>query len=98
MSKQLFDLGLLTTIDRQALAGYCVTYSRHVAAEKIIAKEGLVINGPRGKQKHPAVLISQDALKLMKSYLIEFGMTPSSRTRIKVGRQDKDNEAAEFFG
>ena len=35
-------------------------------------------------KRNPAVLISQDALKLMRSFLTEFGLTPSSRSRVHI--------------
>lgn len=45
--------------------------------------QGLPILGKKYK-KNPAVGISFEAMKTMKSYLIEFGMTPASRGKLHV--------------
>jgi P27 family predicted phage terminase small subunit len=44
-------------------------------------------------KKNPAVTVSETATKIMKAFLVEFGMTPSSRSRIhggKPGGEEKD--------
>ena len=43
VSRELYMLGLLSSIDRSALAGYCQAYSRWVDAEEGIRKTGLVV-------------------------------------------------------
>ena len=91
---ELRALGVLSTIDRAALAAYCHAYARWFQAETEILELGIVVREPilvagvetgyvRYK-KNPAVTISEGAMKLMKSFLIEFGMTPSSRSRLIV--------------
>jgi P27 family predicted phage terminase small subunit len=40
-------------------------------------------------KKNPAISTSNEAMKMMKSFLIEFGMTPAARTRLRV---EKPNE------
>ena len=48
---------------------------------------------------HPAVGALQDADRRIKSWLIEFGQTPSARSRIKVEGYEPDEHgvAAKFF-
>jgi P27 family predicted phage terminase small subunit len=85
LSKELFKLGLLSEIDRTALAAYCQVYGRWVQAEKEIEKTGwFAVSEKGGLYQTPAVSIANKCLDQMKSYLVEFGMTPSSRTRIKA--------------
>src|SRR5580704_4521684 len=48
ISKELVTIGLLTSIDRAALAAYCVAYSRWIEAEHNIAKFGHVVKAPSG--------------------------------------------------
>ena len=43
-------------------------------------------------KKNPAVSASNEALKLMKSFLIEFGMTPAARSRLHVEKQGGDEK------
>lgn len=109
ISKELDVLGLLSQIDRAALAAYCSAYSRWVKAERAItALEkkwedvdpafSLITPTPNGTfQVQPLVSVSNKALVLMHKYLTEFGMTPASRTRISVDKQDKEDELDEFL-
>jgi Phage terminase, small subunit len=51
ISKQLYDLGLLTEIDGAALAIYCTCYSRWVAAQKQLEENGLTVPGRGGVER-----------------------------------------------
>lgn len=86
MSRELFDLGLLTAIDRTALAAYCQLYARWVKAEEKVEEVGEVVKAPATGYpiQNPYLGIANTALKLMHSYLVEFGMTPSARSRVKA--------------
>lgn len=81
----LAELGLLTRIDRSALAAYCQLFARWYEAERAIKKHGMVMMAPWGlEMQRPEVGIAANTLKLMKAYLVEFGLTPSARSRINV--------------
>lgn len=83
ISVELELAGLLTQVDRAALAGYCQTWSRWVEASKKIKKFGTVVKSPSGyPMQSPYFSIEQQAMKQMRSFLVEFGMTPSSRSRL----------------
>lgn len=85
MVKLLIDLKLLTEIDRAALAGYCQAWARWVEAEKKIRAGGMTITTDKGNLiQSPYVGIANQAMKQMRAFLIEFGMTPSSRSRVKL--------------
>jgi P27 family predicted phage terminase small subunit len=85
VSKELLACGLLTSIDRAALAAYCTTYARWVEAELNIQKHGLVVRTQNGNAiPNPYVGIANRALDLMHKFEIEFGMTPSSRSRLSA--------------
>lgn len=94
ISKELTSMGLLTSVDRAALAAYCAAYSRWASAEEQIQKFGLVIKSPKSGYPvpNPYVGIANTALDLMRKFASEFGMTPASRTRLSVeppkGSQD----------
>lgn len=88
---ELAVLGLLTRIDRAALAMYCTAWGRHLRCEALIAKsikEGGI--GELSKTRFgdlsvdPLVTLSAESAKLAHRFLIEFGMTPASRTRISA--------------
>lgn len=86
VSDELSATGLLTTVDRAALAAYCAAWSRWVDAETNIQKFGTVIKSPKSgfPIQNPYVGIANTALDQMRKFAVEFGMTPSSRSRISV--------------
>ena len=91
ITKLLHGLGLLTEIDRTALAAYCQAYERWVKAERKIRKDGMVVTSDNGFPCiSPYISISNKALENMKKFLTEFGMTPASRTRVKVEKPKKE--------
>jgi P27 family predicted phage terminase small subunit len=82
----LHDMGLLTKADRSALAAYCTAYSRWVAAEAEVRKYGAVVLTPvkRIPMKSPYLCVAEAALETMRKFMVEFGLTPFSRSRIRV--------------
>ena len=103
-------LGVLTRVDGKALAAYCHCFARWFEAEKELEKLGIIVEEPilggpindreivgYRYKRNPAVSISNDALRLMRAYLVEFGMTPSSRTRIRIEKPDDDADPFEKF-
>jgi P27 family predicted phage terminase small subunit len=92
MSTVLARLGLLTTIDRAAFSCYCVAWSRWVEAEESLKKTGNVIKAPSGYPiLNPYLVISNRAMEQMKVFLVEFGLSPASRSRIAVDVQQEDD-------
>lgn len=100
VSGLLADAGLLGDLDRAALAGYCVLYSRWVDAQEKLQKTGLIVKAPSGYPvPNPLIGISNKALKEMRAFLAEFGMTPASRARIdgsKLQSKPKKNPFTEL--
>jgi P27 family predicted phage terminase small subunit len=81
---ELQALGLATSLDRAALAGYCQSWARWVEAEEQLKKYGTIIKSPTGFiALSPYVMLAQASLKQMREFLVEFGMSPSARTRVK---------------
>lgn len=94
ITEHLFRLGLLSDVDRAALAAYCQTYGRWVEAEGELKASGLMIKTTNGNViQSPLVGIANKAMELMHKFLTEFGMTPSSRSRIgvKPSGEEKQN-------
>jgi P27 family predicted phage terminase small subunit len=85
LAPQLEELGLLTQLDGPMFAGYCATVARWRQAEERLAKEGLTILGEGGQMKsHPCVRIATQAAALMLKFGSDFGLTPTSRSRIDL--------------
>lgn len=93
MAKQLEGLGVLTEIDMTAFAGYCQAYARWKEAEEFISKHGAIVKTPSGYwQQVPQVSIAQTYLKIMNRFCEQFGLTPSSRSRIITETNKTDDD------
>jgi P27 family predicted phage terminase small subunit len=83
VSLDLAGCGLLTRIDRAALALYCEAWGRWVEAEQSLRQYGVMIKSPSGfPMQSPYLAIANKAMEQMRAMLGEFGMSPSSRTRV----------------
>ena len=81
----LVEKKLLTEADMAAFTMYCLSVSRVVAAERLIARDGMMIKTPQGfMQAHPAIAISRQCGAEVRKFAQEFGMTPSARTRVRT--------------
>jgi P27 family predicted phage terminase small subunit len=94
--KVLDEMGLLSRADRTALVAYCNTYSRWIDAEQKVKQHGAIVKSPaKGfPMKSPYLTVADQALEIMRKFMVEFGLTPSSRSRIKVPRE---SDAADEF-
>ena len=94
LSSSLEAMGVLTTADIAAFAGYCQAYARWKEAEEFITKHGSVFRTPSGYvQQVPQVSIAQQNLKIMQSFCSEFGLTPATRSRLAIANGDNDNQS-----
>ena len=86
LAPTLTQMGVLTEADLLAFAGYCQAYARWREAEEFISQHGSIFQTPSGYvQTVPQVSIAHTNLKIMQSFCSEFGLTPSSRSRIIAG-------------
>jgi P27 family predicted phage terminase small subunit len=86
ITEQLSALGLVSELDRAALAAYCVAYGRWVEAEERLRQFGPIYKSPKTGQltQNPFLRVANNAMAQMCRLLVEFGMTPSSRMRINI--------------
>lgn len=75
---------VVTEMDWTALATLCQVWSRWKFAEEHLQKFGAVIISPDKKfpMQSPYLAIANKCIEQMNRILAEFGMTPSSRSRI----------------
>lgn len=79
----LHRMGVLTQVDRAALAAYCACYGRWVEAERRLAETPALIRTPSGHvQQSPWLSIANRQMELMGRYMAELGLTPASRSRV----------------
>jgi P27 family predicted phage terminase small subunit len=99
MAGLLERMGVIAQSDGAALAIYCLAFSRWHAAREQVEKLGLVISTSLGGVKpNPAVTIAAAAEAQMTKLLAEFGCTPSSRGRLRVGGEKPKSKLAAFLG
>ena len=94
IGRQLKAGRVITEIDGHALATYVEMYTEYKRAVHCLAVEGYLIETPNGmKMQSPYVSIKNKAYMAMRQIWAEFGMTPSSRTRIKALPDTKTTSA-----
>ncbi|TCG08368.1 terminase [Paraburkholderia steynii] len=97
VASQLKDAGVLTAVDTTALALYCEAFARWRYATDQVTKYGSVVKTPNGfPVQSPFLAIANKAHEQMTKLLVEFGMTPSSRTRVSKAPDDTPDEYADF--
>ena len=109
VAAEMYDLGLLSKIDRAAFAAYCQAYGRWRQAEEALGKlaakdktaSGLMIKTKNGNAiQNPLVGTANRAMADAMRLAAEFGMTPSSRSRIdtdKARQAQQADKAEEYF-
>lgn len=91
---------MLTPADRTAFAAYCVAYSTHVRAELALQEKSnpFGYKTPGGVLRPwPEAAQSRDALNQMYRFLTEFGLTPSSRTRLNISNPKQPSNDEDFL-
>jgi P27 family predicted phage terminase small subunit len=106
ITKELNELGIISRIDRAELAAYCSAYSRWMQAEaelkrlkKLSTKQSDVLYKTTNGNLiiNPLLSVLRSERDACHRYLVEFGMTPSSRNAITGNGQDKDDEFDSFL-
>jgi P27 family predicted phage terminase small subunit len=107
IAPQLLQAGILTVIDRAALATYCQAYGRWVQAERVLkamaARDergfaGLIMTAGNGTTiPNPMVLVANKAMGDVMRFAAEFGMTPSGRSRVTKISSDQFVDPAEQY-
>ena len=96
VGRALIDMGVLTWVDLQGLAAYCVVYARWQDVETQLQTYGVMLSEDGRLFPSPYLKIAEDCLKQMRAWMTEFGITPSSRSRVtaqnketaKLGEED----------
>jgi P27 family predicted phage terminase small subunit len=103
---QLEELDMLKATDQQALAAYCVAFSRWQTAERIVNREGQTVKEPvldktgtvigHKVKRHPATIIAKDERTSMLKAASLFGFDPSSRSRVQIPEKKETPEHDNF--
>jgi P27 family predicted phage terminase small subunit len=76
-------VGVLTDADALTLVAVCQQWSRYLAADRRVRRDGMVVKVRGGfPRPNPYVQIANKALLMSVRLWTELGMTPSARTRV----------------
>lgn len=90
-----------TPVDADALGVLCNALQEYIDAAREVQKDGITIREQRydsdGGQfwtvkSNPAVAARSDAWRRMNTMLQQFGLTPSSRAKLKVEKPEEEDE------
>jgi P27 family predicted phage terminase small subunit len=96
---ELYAAGLITKLDRSALAAYAQAFGRWERAERMLAElaeaspssGGLTtVSAAVNPMMHPLLIIARQAQGDMMRYAAEIGLTPSARSRINATPEEID--------
>jgi P27 family predicted phage terminase small subunit len=103
----LYKTGLMTELDRAVLAAYCQAYGRWAQAERALSRmadkdennKALMVKTTNGNAvQNPLLGIANKAKADMVRYALEFGMSPSARSKVNASPHDhKEDSFKEFF-
>ncbi|QDV91757.1 Phage terminase, small subunit [Phycisphaerae bacterium RAS2] len=99
LGKLLLANGVLSEMDGLSLATLCQAWSRWKFAEEHIQKFGPIILSPDKKFpiQSPYLAVANKCMEQINKILIEFGMTPSSRSRIETLLDQGPSDFDEFL-
>ena len=99
VARQLYNIGLLTQVDRGVLALYCVAWGHWVEAEAARRGQPDVVETTNGNLvMNPWVSVSVKAGQDVLKYAAQLGMTPAARSRIAVETPEGDSLAEALWG
>lgn len=84
VAPELARLGVLAIIDGGRLADYCRAHALAIRAAAKAEQEGEVVETYRGPVRSPWQAIAQEARAQARLLAAEFGLTPSSRSRVST--------------
>ena len=103
LAPELASLGLLTSIDTSALGLLCTSLDQWDQAQRGLQQFGLLTrsssnNGASIPMISPFFSVSRHAQREVARLLSEFGLTPSSRSRVVTTLPKRDAQSERFFG
>jgi P27 family predicted phage terminase small subunit len=83
---------ILTVADLGALENYCIALGTVREMERTVQTTGHVFESENGPKKHPAVAIQSDAMNRSRLLAAELGLTPVSRSRPSVRKDENEQD------
>lgn len=94
----LHTAGLLSLIDLAALSTYCQAFGRWAEAEQALKEHGVLVKSPNGfPMVSPYLTIANKSMEQLSKALVEFGMSPSSRSRVTATAPKKVTSVSKYL-
>ncbi|HIC1917612.1 phage terminase small subunit P27 family [Citrobacter freundii] len=110
MAEELDAIGVISLLDARALELLVEAYTEYRHHCETLDREGYTYavysddDADEGKEReirmikpHPAAMMKADAWKRLRTMLAEFGMTPSSRSKVSKDKPDDDDLLSQFL-
>lgn len=100
LAPKLHAMGLLSELDGDKLAAYCVAWAKLVEATRFLnePQNGHWYESEFGPKKHPASAVQDAALDKVNRLGALFGMSPSDRVGLKTEpKTKKDDGKSSYF-
>ena len=89
LAPSMQEIGILDSVNQSLFAAYCQCYAYWVENQMALSEGNSTVLTPSGyAQQKPQVNIALNCLKMATNIASEFGLTPSSRSRIIAGKPD----------
>ncbi|MGB9780630.1 phage terminase small subunit P27 family [Caldanaerobacter sp.] len=99
LGQKLERIGLITKVDDMAFMMMLMHWYLACEAAKAISQEGLITKDSKGRpRKNPLHQVLRDHSDSLKSYLSEFGLTPSSRSKLNVPQPEEQDDISALLG
>lgn len=96
VTPELARLGLLNKLDRNVLAGYCVSFALWRQTQDFLSSQGTVYVTTKGQlQPRPEVAVAKTAGEMMQGFAAELGLTPTSRARMNLPKENAEIDPME---
>lgn len=95
LAPDLIRVGVLTAWDVPAFVMVCEVLARYRQATKLVNGSALLVQGPNGFVKNPALLVQREAEVTFAQLGARFGLTPSDRSQLKVEPPGASGQGAE---
>ncbi|MFP7572295.1 phage terminase small subunit P27 family [Marivita sp. S2033] len=98
MAALLARHGVMTELDVSALARYVVVWRRWLEAEEEVKRRGPVVKTVAGNIiQNPFLAVANRCMAQMSQIESEFGLTPSSRTRVRMAEPAETRDPFEDY-
>ena len=87
LAPELVRLGVLKAVFSPALATLCQTTAIAQIAYEKVESDGVIVEGTKGKKKHPALQVFRDMAGQQRLWMAEFGLTPVSFERLGLEQE-----------